>query len=124
MMTRPCPAFPWCALPAGHDIDDPGRPATAHVRDLITLHSRTGGVVVDVRLKGDAEREVVDLIIGYEWTEAHRGPLFEVSPDLAAALGQIILTFDPDSLAALGEVLLTGGRTLWATLTEGSGGDL
>lgn len=122
-MTTPqqCQTFRWCILPAGHDVDDPGRSATAHVRDVLTVYSRAGGIKVDVRLKGDAEREVVDLIIGYEWADVYEGPLFEVSPDVAEALGTVILTLDPDSLACFGEVLLTGGRTLLATLTEGSG---
>lgn len=124
-MTTPqqCQAFPWCAQPAGHDVDAPARPATAHLRDVHTGRSRTLGIAVEVSLRGDAEREAVNLVVSYNWTEPYRGTIHEVAPDLAEALGTVILTFDADELAGFGEALLTGGRTLMATWTEGAGGD-
>lgn len=124
MTTTACPVFRWCAQPAGHDADAPGRPATAHLRGVHTGRSRTLGIIAEVSLRGDAEREAVNLVVSYDWSEPYRGTLHEVAPDLAETLGTVILTFSPDELTGLGEALLTGGRTLMATWTEGGGGDV
>ncbi|MEU8275695.1 hypothetical protein ACFYOK_10860 [Microbispora bryophytorum] len=99
-----CEVFPWCEGAAGHGDD-------THTRVVYRADSRGGALNAHVILAAGDRRSVLVEIVD-DWTGTPTHGTFRLAPDMAQALGALLLTLPADETLKLGEALLRAGHTL------------
>ena len=105
MSAEPCQVFPWCEEPDGHE-------GLAHTRLAFSVVSRAESLHATLVMSAKGSRQFVGLSVMDAWTGDSVNDRIEIAPDMAEALGALLLTFSADDTARLGEALMRAGVAL------------
>ncbi len=100
-----CPVEPWCETSGGHE-------GLAHTRLVLSTVTQAQGLHAYLTMSAGDGGRFVGLSITEAWTGDTLSDTFQVAPDLAEALGALILSLHGDDVRALGEALHRAGAIL------------